>query len=101
MISKSITEELEVAFEFIRIAHERGGYMDCGEEQSGVPALEGLVLFPLQYTHLPEPKTVMMQMWRAERSITFRAYRVGESPFNIDWSKVGEPFEFTYQEEDE
>jgi hypothetical protein len=75
--------------------------MDCGEEQSGIPALEGLVLFPLQYTHLPEPKMVMMQMWRSERSITFRAYRVGESPFNIDWSKVGEPFEFTCPEEDE
>jgi hypothetical protein len=120
MSEKFPTEKLEIALDFIRIANERGGYMDCGEEQSGVPALEGLVLFPLQYTHLPEPKTVMMQMWREERDGTISAFPVGESPFKREerdgtisafpvkktpfcgaWSKVGEPFEFTYPEEDE
>jgi len=101
MISKSITEKLEVAFEFIRIAHERGGYIDCGEEQSGIPALEGLVLFPLQYTHLPEPKMVMMQMWRSVHSTEFRAFERDYHPVSDVWSKVGEPFEFTYPEESE
>ena len=57
MSEKIPTEKLEEAFQFICFANERGGFIYCGEECSGVPSLEGLTLFPLEYTHLPkQPK---------------------------------------------
>jgi hypothetical protein len=99
MSEKFPTEKLEIALDFIRIANERGGYMDCGEEQSGVPALEGLVLFPLQYTHIPKPlKKVMMQMWRDSEGY-YAAYPVSDGA--EETTKIGEPFEYTFPEESE
>jgi hypothetical protein len=115
------TEKLEAAFEFIRIANERGGYVHLGHDViETLPILQSLLLCPENNTHLPEPKTVMMQMWREERDGTISAFPVGESPFKREerdgtisafpvkktpfcgaWSKVGEPFEFTYPEESE
>ena len=95
-------DKLEAVFDFIRIANRRGGYLDCGEKQSGLPSVGYLLQTSLDYTHLPEPtKTEMMQMWREERDGTIRAFPVKKPPFCDAWSKVGEPFDFTYPEEDE
>ena len=93
-------EKLEAAFKFICFANERGGYMAYGEECTGIPFLEALISRPEEYTHLPKPpKKVMMQMWQHKCTGTIRAYRVTDPPYN--WSKVGEPFEFTFPEESE
>ena len=74
--------------------------MDCGEKCEGFPSIHWVIRKPKWFKHLPkQPKKVMMQLWQHKCTGTIRAYRVTDPPYN--WSKVGEPFEFTYPEESE
>ena len=95
--------QLEAAFEFCRIAIERGGYMVNGQEgRLRLPNLPRLMNNPKDYTHLPKPpKKVMMQMWR-HPTLGDVSYSDG---FDLDLrmqsvsEKIGEPYEFLYPEE--
>mgnify|MGYP003649659835 CR=1 FL=1 len=100
MIKQVKTEKLEVAFEFIRIANERGGYLHQGEDRIDcLPQLGILLQCPEDYTHLPEPpKNEMFQMWRDSEGF-YAAYPVSDGYRKT--KKIGEPFEFTYPEESE
>jgi hypothetical protein len=51
-----------------------------------------------EYRVKPEPKTVMMQMWRNSEGYD-AAYPVNDGYRKT--KKIGEPFEFTYPAEDE
>ena len=105
-MKKYTTEQLEAAFEFIRIVNERGGYVlsaeGWGKEEDvlyELPDLTCLLNYPDECEHLPlPPKKVMMQMWDREdgRSMLQEQDYLG---FGYSWSKVGEPFEVTYPEE--
>ena len=92
-------EQLETAFEFIRIANEQGGYIYSGVEKAGVPALNAIINNSYYYAHLPPPpRKVMMQMWRRFSGM-LRALPEGDIMSNPDWVKVGEPFEFVFLDE--
>jgi hypothetical protein len=94
------TEKLEAAFEFIRIANERGGYVHLGHDViETLPILQSLLLCPENNTHLPEPpKKEMFQMWRDSEGY-YAAYPVSDGA--EETTKIVEPFEFTYPEESE
>jgi hypothetical protein len=55
----------------------------------------------IEYKIKPKPRKVMMQMWESEHSEAIRATPVNKPPYGGSWLKVGEPFEFTYPDEDE
>ena len=106
------TEELDAAFEFIRIVNQRGGYrlsVKGGGEEEDVfyefPDLTCLLKYPDNCEHLPLPtKKVMMQMWQRidgtlfaeeiSKSFGSRNKNKPKQPYK----KVGEPYEFTYSE---
>ena len=101
------TEELDAAFEFIRIVNQRGGYrlsVKGGGEEEDVfyefPDLTCLLKYPDNCEHLPlPPKKVMMQMMQLSQSTTLRAFPAKQPPFNGAWLRVGEPFEFVFPRE--
>ena len=104
------TEELDAAFEFIRIVNQQGGYRlsvkGGGEEEDvffELPDLTCLLKYPDNCEHLPlPPKKVMMQMWRhptcgdVSYPVGFEAYLCMQ-PVS---EKIGEPYEFVYPEEE-
>ena len=93
--------QLEAAFEFCRIAIERGGYMVNGQEgRLRLPNLPRLMNNPKDYTHLPKPpKKVMMQMWRHPTLGDVACSDGFEGYLGMPLSeKIGEPFEFVLPE---
>jgi len=102
MSEKIPTEKLKEAFKFICFANERGGYMAYGKECTGIPFLEALISRPEEYTHLhKQPQKEMWQIWRAKRSGAVSAFPATDQPEDKGWLPVGEPFEFTFPEEDD
>ena len=105
-MKKYTTEQLEAAFEFIRIVNERGGYVlsaeGWGKEEDvlyELPDLTCLLNYPDECEHLPlPPKKVMMQMWRDDGG--YSAYPTGALVYcGGGRTKVGKPFEFVCPEE--